>query len=452
MKFEQFKKQTFDFIKLNGFNKLTRIQDATIDMALRDKDVIALSKTGTGKTHAFLIPIMEKIDSSKDELQVIISVPTRELAYQLYEKAKMMCDIDSYIRIKVSVGGQDKKRSLDSFKTVPHIIIGTPGRLKDLFIESAIRIDTVKIFVVDEADMTLEYGFLTDLDVLFSRIAKPQILCFSATFPEGLKPFVKKYLNNPQMIKIEDNAYMNPKIKHYLVNAKHHSYGECLLNVLPSFQPYVCMIFANTRNEVVEVAELLRQNNYDVLELHGGLESRARKQAIKALAARTYTYVVCSDVAGRGLDNEGITHVVSLGIPSDISFFTHRIGRTGRAGNDGTCFTIYKEADIPSLKILAQTIKFEPRNYRKGGFFKELKHLTFEAINKTDKREKEIAKSLSRKKEKVKPNYKKKKAQLVKKIKQKERQEYIRGKIREEKKARYKAKAHELYQSLKEKK
>lgn len=443
MKLERLSKETIRFIAENNFPKLTRIQDAVLDVATKGKDLVAISKTGTGKTHAYLIPIMEMIDDSINELQVIISVPTRELGQQMKKYTKLMSQIMTNLRVKVSLTGSEKTH-ISSFSAPPHILISTPGRLKQLYKREYIRLDKLKMFVIDEADMTLEYGFLEDLDLLFSKASKAQFLCFSATYPQEFKVFVKKYFIKPQIIKIEDNSYMNPKIEHILVNAKHKKYHELLLDILPSFNPYVCLIFANTKTEASECANFLRTNGYKVLEMHAGLTPRARNQALKALQNHEYSYVVCSDVLSRGLDVEGVSHVVSLGLPSDLSFYTHRSGRTGRSGREGVCFLIYKENDMPSLKILDEEINFKHKSY-KNGISKTLKPLSFRKFKKNDLREKEIARKITKKNEKVKPNYKKKKKELIQKIKQKERQQFIRKKIQEEKKARYKAKAYQLY-------
>ena len=436
----ELKQTTLDFIAKNNFKELTKIQEACLRMAKKDKDIVAISKTGTGKTHAFLIPIMEKINLGSDETQVLISAPTRELAMQIFERAKVMCEVYPTLRIKLLSGGMDNAKLKEGLKKQPHIIVGTPGKIKDLYTDNVLRVDQVKIFVVDEADMTLEYGFLEDIDTVFAKMTRnPEIMCFSATLPEGLKPFIKKYLSNPQMIKIEDNEGFNPQIEHVLINCKHKSYQEMLLDILPGFNPYVCLIFANTREECALTAKTLKQHGYRVLELHGGLESRERIRAMKALASKEYTYVVASDVASRGIDVDGVSHVVSLGFPKDLAFYTHRSGRTGRNGRDGVCFALYQESDLKSIELLTKSgIKFVNKTF-KNGVWKTLKPFNFKRVSRDEIREKEIARSLYRKGEKVKPNYKKKKTKEIERIKQKEKQTYIRQKIREEKKARYKA-------------
>lgn len=414
-------------------------------MANKQKDIVALAKTGTGKTHAFLIPIMNMIDPDNETTQVIISSPTRELAFQIYQNARLMQNIYPNLRIKLLSGGLDTKRMKEGLKKAPQIVIGTPGRIKDLFSDSTLRVDLVKMFVVDEADMTLEYGFLDDIDAIFSRMSNPQIMCFSATLSEGLRPFISKYLNRPQIIEIEDDEKVNPNIDHILINCKHKSYGEALLDILSGFNPYVCLIFANTRQECDEVYELFQRHNIKAIVLHGGLSSRERQKNVRLLNSKEYTYVIASDVASRGLDIDGISHVVSLGFPSELSFYTHRSGRTGRNGRHGICYALYKKEDENAInQLIKQGIKFTPKSF-KNGQWRTLKALDFKRVTRSEKREKEIAKMLNTKKEKVKPNYKKKKTQKIESIKRKERQEYIRAKIKEERKERYKQAARAKY-------
>lgn len=233
------KKTTEEFLKLNKFNDLTNVQKKVLELANSKKDVIALSKTGTGKTHAYLIPICENINTVSDKTQVLISLPTRELAYQVYQNARVMQEVLPDLRIALLSGGRDKNRFSSK---APHIIIGTPGRIKDLFVNNIIRVDFVQMFVIDEADMTLEYGFLEDIDAVFSHMVKnPEVLCFSATFPKELDQFVKKYLNNPTIIRVEDKK-RDPKITHYLLPCKHKEYEDKLLDLLPLLNPYVCLI------------------------------------------------------------------------------------------------------------------------------------------------------------------------------------------------------------------
>lgn len=440
---EKLKQTTRDFIALNGFKELTSVQKECLVQTRSHKDIVCLADTGTGKTHAYLLPIAEMINPQSDKTQVVISLPTRELAYQVYENARVLAKAIPDLRISLVSGGTDKKRSISKMEKAPHIIIGTPGRIKDLFVSNAIRVDFVQMFVIDEADMTLEYGFLEDIDVVFASMVKdPEVLCYSATFPEQLKVFVRRYLSNPKIIEVKDRK-RDPKIDHILIPAKHQSYQEALLNIIPGFNPYVCLIFANSKEEADETAGFLNDHGIKCLLIHGGLENRDRQKAIKALASKEYTYVVASDVASRGIDIDGITHVVSLGFPKELSFYTHRAGRTGRNGRDGVCYAIYKEEDLASINSLYKKgFRFKAMEFKKGTW-KTVTNPSEPKKRKNDLTEKEIAMTLRRKKEKVKPNYKKKKNMEIEKIKRQKRREFIRSKIREERVERYKQQTRE---------
>ena len=436
-----FSEKTNRFIELNNFDKLSTIQKRVIEKATKNRDIVAISATGTGKTHAFLIPLMEKINPGADSIQALITVPTRELAIQLYEKMKLMVKADPSLRIKQIQGSRDIQDLSEKTSRFPHIIIGTPGKLRLAFENEGIRLDKIRTVIVDEADMTLEYDFLKDLDVILSRVRNCQIMCFSATFSQELRQMVKKYLENPEFIQIESNDHLDPQIEHVLVDAKHRDYNEVLLDVLKGFVPYVCVIFANTREQCAATANYLRDNGYKVLEMHGGLDSRKRNQAIRLLLSKQYTYIVASDVASRGIDIDGISHVVSLGMPYELEYYIHRAGRTGRAGKSGVCYTIYKDEDIPAINSLKERgIIFKSMVVR-GGQLVASRVRSITRKSKDDQREIEIARKLKPKKEKVKPNYKKKRRQAVLKEKQKEKRAFIKQKIREQRVERYKANA-----------
>lgn len=445
-----FKEQTKKFIELNKFVTPTQIQRDVIPHAMKGKDIIGISATGTGKTHSFLIPILERINVEEDKVQAVISAPTRELALQLYTRALDMSKACKELRIKLITGGVDKQRMSEQLKVQPHIIIGTPGRMKDMFLsEGTLRLDTASIFVVDEADMTLEFGFLEDIDAMCSRMRGDlQMMSFSATIPEGLKPFLKKYMSNPITVTVEEDKMFKPQIEHILVPCKHLSYEEELLEVLKGFTPYVCLIFANTRAECSTAANLLRENGYGVLELHGDLTSRARKSAMKSLTNLKESYVVASDVAARGIDIEGVSHVISLGFPQELDFYIHRSGRTGRAGKEGICYALYKKEDENVIRQLqVKGIGFKHKDI-KYGEWRELTPVFERKRKKDDPLEKEISKMVNSKKKKVKPGYKKKRKEEVDKLKRKAKRQMIQSEIKAQAKERAKERQRKKKETL----
>lgn len=426
-------------MEIEGFKTLTPIQDAVINRKSPKRDLIGISSTGSGKSHAFFMPIINQIDEKEEKVQAVISVPTRELAYQLYERIKKVASAFN-IHVKLETGGMERKNIVQ----IPQIVIGTPGRLKDVFLkEKTLRLDTAKIMVIDEADMTMEFGFLEDIDEILAHMSEDiTLMVFSATIPENLQPFLKKYLKNPEIITIDTNEKFQADVKKYLVPAKHKDYSEKLLEVLPAIHPYVCLIFANTTEEASKTAQLMRDNGYDLVELHSGLESRARAQAIKQIQTQKKSYIVASDIASRGIDLEGITHVISLGFPKDLKFFTHRIGRTGRAGRDGEAIAIYKPSDQAAIQSLqSKGMEFEHADVKNGQLVK-IKPMVRRKPHH-DPLAKEISKIVKKKNQKVKPNYKKKQRQQIEHLKRKRKRAIIQEDIRRQKKERAKQKQRE---------
>lgn len=434
-----FKETTNAFIALNHFEKPTFIQSEVISNVLRKRDVIAISPTGSGKTHAFLIPIMELIDASISKVQAVISAPTRELAMQLFQNAKLMQEAYPDLRIKLITGGENKERVMESLKNQPHIVIGTPGRMKDLFVnEGALRIETAQIFVLDEADMTFEYGFLDDVDAICGRMRENlQMLAFSATIPQALKVFLKKYMHHPKVIDVTKN--IKPAIEHILVPCKHRNYAETILLMKDGFNPYTCLIVANTREEADEIANFLKEHKMKVLSLHGGLEYRERKQVMKRLASDEVSYIVATDIASRGIDIEGITHVISCGFPTDLQFYIHRAGRTGRNSREGVCYALYHESDRNAiLNLMAKGIVFKHEEF-KNEQWKELKPFDYKRVVKNDQMNVQISKTLGKKLTKVKPGYRKKRKELVEKIKRQKKREFIKEQIKNQRKEFFKS-------------
>ena len=436
-----FSDNTKRFLEINEFETLTLIQDAVVDKMIDNRDLIAVADTGTGKTHAFLIPLMEKIDSSENRTQAIITSPTRELAVQIYEFAKVMSVVDENLTIELVTGGMDRNRMAEKLQNNPHIIIGTPGRIKDMFVDEAVlRADLADTIIVDEADMTFEFGFLEEIDNIVSRMKDDvQIAVFSATILKEMNVFLDKYLRNPETIRIKREEDFSPNIDHVLISTRHLSYEETLYNVLDTINPYVCVIFCKTRDEVEKTAGYLRSKNLRTVMISGGLSSRERMRALKDLQSQEFTYIVATDIAARGLDIEGITHVISLGLPSDLNFYTHRAGRTGRSQRHGTSYVIYDKSDVNSIFSLRnQGMKFQFKQVRNNELV-DAKSLFSKKKNNYSE-DKEIAKILYRKNTKVKPGYKKKRQQEIDKIKRKRKRAMIKQNIKEQQVERNKEK------------
>ena len=428
-------------IDYKRFKELTPIQTKAIPVILSGKDVIGISKTGTGKSHAFILPVLQMVDTSLNQIQAIITAPTRELAIQLYNQVMEITRFSDDYRIKLVASGKDKQRMMDELTVQPHIVVGTIGRLKDLFVDEAVlRLDKAKMIVIDEADMTLEMGFIEEVDQLCGRLNRNlQMLVFSATIPSQLQPFLRKYMHKPQMIEIKESHFSNPQIEHILVNCRHLEYGEKLLRILPGINPYVCMIFARNKEEVKSTAELLKENGYKIVEIHGDLSTRERKQALKQISTDETSYIVCSDIMARGLDIPSVSHVISLGLPYDLDYYTHRAGRTGRAGRSGQSYVLYNEKDVSGLHILKnQGFEFTNKDFRKGEWV-VMKPFDFKPKKKKTEADEEVQKILKRPVKKVKPGYKKKIQKEIDDVRRRERRLMIRKAIKEQQKERAKA-------------
>ena len=412
-KFERFNLKPFiiESVKELGFFEPTEIQERLIPTVLKGDSVIGQSQTGTGKTHAYLLPMIQKVNPYKEAVQAIITAPTRELAAQIYQEVlKITKNSEEEIAVRLYIGGTDKQRTIEKLKHQPHIVVGTPGRINDLVKEQALFVHSAPILIIDEADLMLEMGFLEDVDQIASRMAEAlQMLIFSATIPEKLKPFLKKYMENPKYIQVEPKQVTAAKIEHYLLPARHRNKLELVFQALETFNPYLAIVFTNTKKKADEVADRLMGKGLKVGRIHGGLSPRERKQMMKQILDLDYQYIVATDLAARGIDIQGISHVINYELPSDLDFYIHRVGRTARAGYSGIALTIYEDRDEDALNKLEN----------KGIEFRHCDLHDHEWVdlgdrNKRNKRKRQVneidlkAKSIIKKPKKVKPGYKKK--------------------------------------------
>lgn len=426
-----------NLISYKNFTELTPIQKEVIPAAINNHNIVALSATGSGKTHAFLIPLMEKIDFSSQKLQAIIISPTRELATQIYNMALEFAKFNKDINIKLLIGGIERKK--DDTASSFQIIIGTPGRVKDYCVTNAkVNINTVKTIVLDEIDMIFELNFMEDIDNLVSRIKKVQILAFSATLSKEMKPFITKYLTNAKMIQINEKTSSN--VSFYSIDTKHKNKEDVILELTKCINPYVCLIFASKKNDVIKIYDKLNANGLSVGMLHGDLESRERKQVYKRIINEEFTYVVCSDIASRGLDINSVTHVINVDFPKEKEYFFHRAGRTGRMNQTGNCYVLYNETEKKFLKDLKENNGLDFNEVTiKNNSLTPVK-IRERKISKSDEvLNQEIKKVVSKTKTKqVKPNYKKKVKEAVAKVKSKHKRQIIKDDIKKRQQERAK--------------
>jgi len=395
------------------FNDPTPVQARLIPVILQGRSVVGQSQTGSGKTHAFLLPIFQKLDVKKQQVQAVITTPSRELAQQIYQASKQIADQfpeDEQPRIGLFVGGTDKNRQIQQLKSnQPQIVIGTPGRIKDLYQSGALNIHTAHTLVVDEADMTLDMGFLNEVDAIAGAMPEDlQMLVFSATIPQKLQPFLKKYLNNPVVEEIPAETVISPTIQNVLMDTKGKAKDELIFNLLTMGNPYMALVFANTKERAHELARQLKERGLKVAEIHGGIQPRERRRTMQQIQHLDYQYVVATDLAARGIDIPGVSLVINDGIPNDLEFFVHRVGRTGRNGAEGTAITLYSpDEDAKVTEVENMGVKFEPMVLSKC----ELKAVAdrrrrTQRTKSTKKLDPTMIGMVKKKKKNVKPGYK----------------------------------------------
>ena len=427
-------KQFFDHL---GFQKLTAVQRLTYDKSIKGNDLIVQSATGSGKTHAFLFLLMDKIDTSKNETQALVIVPTRELAIQQTNFANEMSKIDPKLTVSMLIGGQDKtKNPIDS-----HIVIGTPGRLNDEFSSGMLLAHTTETVIIDEADMIWEYGFLDDLAQVLARISqKHQTLVFSATIPEQLDSYLKRVMTYPTRIDNSEDSSFNPQIDHFLIQDIKNEPALVILDLMRTVQISASIIFANTREQTAQLAEELSSYGLDILELHGDLSPRRRRQILNRLINEKHFTLVATDIAARGLDLPYVSHVFSVGLPTHLDFYFHRSGRTGRAGREGTVFVLVDQSHREAvLKLSDMGINFKYKRILNDSIQDARNFYQKRVYHK--KVDPQIQAIANRKLGRVKPNYKKKRKLEIQRLQRKKHRQMIQDEINKQKKERAKARS-----------
>ena len=432
MKFTEFNFKDYiqEALKDLNFVEATEVQEKLIPVVLSGRDLVGESKTGSGKTHTFLLPIFQQLDEEADSVQAVITAPSRELATQIYQAARQLASFsEQEIRVANYVGGTDKARQIGKLESSqPHIVIGTPGRIYDLVESGDLAIHKAHTFVVDEA-----------VDRIAARLPKDlQFLVFSATIPQKLQPFLKKYLSNPVMEQIKTKTVIADTIDNWLLSTKGRDKNAQIYEISQILQPYLAMIFVNTKTRADELQDYLTAQGLKVAKIHGDIPPRERKRIMNQVKNLDFEYIVATDLAARGIDIEGISHVINDAIPQDLSFFVHRVGRTGRNGLPGTAITLYQPSDDSDIRELEKLgIKFTPKMIKNGEFQDTYDRDRRANREKTkEKLDTEMIGLVKKKKKKIKPGYKKKIQWAVNEKRRKTKRAENRARGRAERKAK----------------
>lgn len=344
-------------IKKMGFEEATPIQAQTIPLSLENKDLIGQAQTGTGKTAAFGIPLIEKVDKDLDAIQGIVVAPTRELAIQVSEELYKI-GYGKRVRVLPIYGGQDINRQIRALKKNPHIIVGTPGRLIDHINRKTMRLDSVHTAILDEADEMLNMGFIEDIEAILAQIpTERQTLLFSATMPAPIQKIAETFMKDPQIVRVKTKEVTVSSIEQFYVEVQERNKFDVLTRLLDIQSPELAIVFGRTKRRVDELSEALNLRGYMAEGIHGDLSQAKRLSVLKKFKEGNIDVLVATDVAARGLDISGVTHVYNFDIPQDPESYVHRIGRTGRAGKTGMALTFVTHREKSYLGVVERTTK-----------------------------------------------------------------------------------------------
>ncbi|MDQ1002944.1 ATP-dependent RNA helicase DeaD [Neobacillus niacini] len=340
-----------------GFEEASPIQEKAIPIALSGKDIIGQAQTGTGKTAAFAIPILEKVDTSKKFVQAIAIAPTRELAIQVSEEINRLAKYMGITSLPI-YGGQSIDRQIKALKKGPHIITGTPGRLLDHIKRKTLKLDRISLVVLDEADEMLDMGFLEDIErILKETPEEKQTLLFSATMPKPIQNLAERFMNDPELVKMKAKEVTSPNVKQIYYEVNERDKFEVLCRLLDVDNPELAVIFGRTKRRVDELSDALNKRGYLADGLHGDLNQRQRDVVMNKFREGNIDILVATDVAARGIDVSGVTHVYNFDIPQDPESYVHRIGRTGRAGKTGLAITFATPRETGQIQSIEKASK-----------------------------------------------------------------------------------------------
>lgn len=344
-----------DRLKKVGIVNPTEVQEKVIPLCFSKKDIVVESQTGTGKTLSFLLPIIQKININKSEIQSLIITPTRELASQITGEIEKLT---SDVKVLSVYGGNDYERQIRKLKGESHIVVGTPGRLLALTQRKILNLSKVKILVIDEADQMINLGFLDELNEILKKVnSNRQTMLFSATIPKGIRSITLKHMKSPQTIRIKKKSLIVDNIEQISLSIGEIKKEEALDILLKKENPFMAVVFCRSKDRVKEIYKYLFNKGYLCEELHGDLTPQKRKKIMKDMKDLKIQILVSSDIACRGLDVDGITHIINYDIPKEVELYVHRIGRTGRGDQNGLAITIIEPKEQKHMDFIEKSVK-----------------------------------------------------------------------------------------------
>ncbi|OIK11862.1 DEAD/DEAH box helicase [Bacillus sp. MUM 116] len=350
-------KELTEKLRSFGIATPTPIQAQSIPFVMNGKDVIAQAQTGTGKTFAFILPILEKIDPAAQHVQALIVTPTRELALQITDEINKMVQDQEEVNILAVYGGQDVDKQLKKLAKNVQIVVGTPGRLLDHIRRGTLDLSSVDFLVLDEADQMLHIGFLREVEDIIKETPKSrQTMLFSATIPDEVRNLANKHMREAEYIQVEKRQGPAANVKQIAIHTIDRAKQATLIQLVETHRPFLAVIFCRTKRRVSKLFGVLKAHGFSCDELHGDLSQAKREQVMKRFRDAEIQLLIATDVAARGLDVEGVTHVYNYDIPQDAESYVHRIGRTGRAGTKGLAITFYSSADKPTLELIEKEL------------------------------------------------------------------------------------------------
>ena len=345
-------------VRYMGFEEASPIQAKAIPAMISGIDLIGQAQTGTGKTAAFGIPILEKVDPKLKKLQAIVLCPTRELAIQVADEIRNLSRYMHGIKVLPIYGGQDIVKQIRSLKSGTQIVIGTPGRVMDHMRRKTMKLDFVHTVVLDEADEMLNMGFREDIEFVLSGVPEErQTVLFSATMPKPIMEITKKFQNNAKVIKVTKKELTVPNIEQYYYDVKPKKKEEVLSRLLDIYSPRLSVVFCNTKKQVDELVQALQGRGYFAAGLHGDMKQEQRDRVMQGFRTGKTEILVATDVAARGIDVDEVEAVFNYDLPQDDEYYVHRIGRTGRAGREGRAFSFVSGKEVYKLKEIQRYCK-----------------------------------------------------------------------------------------------